>query len=285
MAPTDSEKDDHEVGQYFDGLDDNDFLALVVESEDANESGKRRLEDGADVGPPRKKPHQDDTEPTTPSKPTRREYLQLARRVLQERFGFEKFREEQERAIVNILSGKNTLVIFPSGAGKSLCYQIPAFAFPDIDAMDGSDDRRGGSGISIVVSPLTALMKDQVDALRKRGIKAECIDSTKTRQEQLLITQLMKDGQLRLLYCTPERLNNETFVSRVKDIPGGVRLVAVDEAHCVSEVRIHTYSWCANELRPRLLMVLYSGGTLSARITLKVRTSVMFFPSRTNLRL
>ena len=81
-------------------------------------------------------------------------------------------------------------------------------------------------------------MKDQVDALRKKGISAACLDSTKGREEYLAINQQMRTGTLRLLYCAPERLNNEGFVESIKHIRGGVRLLAVDEAHCISEVSV-----------------------------------------------
>lgn len=95
----------------------------------------------------------------------------------------------------------------------------------------------GDSGVTIVVSPLIALMKDQVDALRRRGVAAECIDSTKSWQQVQEMTADLHSGKLRLLYCAPERLNNEGFVESIKYVRGGVRLIAVDEAHCISEVR------------------------------------------------
>ncbi|KAB5517483.1 ATP-dependent DNA helicase recQ [Coniochaeta sp. 2T2.1] len=158
----------------------------------------------------------------------------LARGILAENFGYTTFRHEQEGAINAILNGDNALAIFPTGAGKSLCYQIPAIAFERLDLLDGSR-RPGEHGITIVVSPLIALMKDQVDALQKRGIAADCMDSTKTWPEQQAISAAMREGKLRLLYCAPERLNNEGFVETMKYVKGGVRLVAVDEAHCVSE--------------------------------------------------
>lgn len=79
-------------------------------------------------------------------------------------------------------------------------------------------------------------MKDQVDALKKKGIAAECIDSTKTREELQEINASLREGKLRLLYCAPERLNNEGFVEMMKRVKGGVRLIGVDEAHCISEV-------------------------------------------------
>lgn len=91
------------------------------------------------------------------------------------------------------------------------------------------------SGITIVVSPLIALMKDQVDALKRKGIAAECMDSTKTWEEIQNINKDLREGKLRLLYCAPERLNNEGFVGMMKYVKGGVRLIGVDEAHCISE--------------------------------------------------
>lgn len=91
------------------------------------------------------------------------------------------------------------------------------------------------SGITVVVSPLIALMKDQVDALRRKGISAAVMDSTKTKEEYLHIVDSMRDGTLDILYCAPERLNNERFVASMAHVKGGVRLLAVDEAHCISE--------------------------------------------------
>lgn len=84
-------------------------------------------------------------------------------------------------------------------------------------------------------------MKDQVDALKRRGISAECIDSTKSWDELQTINQKLGRGELRLVYCAPERLNNERFVEQMKHVPGGVRFVAVDEAHCISEVIVHLH--------------------------------------------
>jgi superfamily II DNA helicase RecQ len=103
-----------------------------------------------------------------------------------------------------------------------------------LDHLEGSR-AAGEHGITIVVSPLIALMKDQVDALKKRKVPADCMDSTKTWAEQQLIHAAMRKGQLRILYCAPERLNNEGFVETMKAVRGGVRLLAVDEAHCISE--------------------------------------------------
>ncbi len=88
------------------------------------------------------------------------------------------------------------------------------------------------------MSPLLALIKDQVDTLQKRGIAADSIDSTKTYEQLQQIRFALRNGDLRILYCAPERLNNEGFIENMKNVPGGVRLVAVDEAHCISEVRV-----------------------------------------------
>ncbi|KAH8900418.1 ATP-dependent DNA helicase recQ [Thozetella sp. PMI_491] len=161
-------------------------------------------------------------------------HMTLARKLLHDTFGYDSFRHEQEMAIAAILRGENGLVIFPTGAGKSLCYQIPAIAFEELDAQLGSS-RKEGPGITIVVSPLIALMKDQTDSLKQRGIAAESSDSTKTWEQQQEVARQMQAGKLRLLYCAPERLNNEGFVQQMKHVPGGVRLIAVDEAHCISE--------------------------------------------------
>lgn len=108
-------------------------------------------------------------------------------------------------------------------------------------------ERKFGAGITIVVSPLIALMKDQTDVLKAKGIAAECSDSTKTYEENQKIHSDMHSGKLRLLYCSPEKLNNETFVASIKHVPGGIRLIAVDEAHCISE-------WGAS-FRPEYLKV------------------------------
>ncbi|ROT38924.1 ATP-dependent DNA helicase [Sodiomyces alkalinus F11] len=193
--------------QEFD--DDVDFTELINNSDDASAPNKR-----ARTSPELK--------------------MRLAAKVLEETFGYGFFRHEQRDAIRRILDGENTLVVFPTGAGKSLCYQIPAIVFEEMDRETGERDE-GDSGVTIVVSPLIALMKDQVDALRRRGVAAECIDSTKTWHQVQEITADLRCGKLRLLYCAPERLNNEGFVESIKYVRGGVRLLGVDEAHCISE--------------------------------------------------
>lgn len=161
--------------------------------------------------------------------------LEIANRVLKERFGIKGFRLKQEAAIGRLLDGGSSVVVFPTGGGKSLCYQVPAVCFRHVDQQQGIRQGPAESGITVVVSPLIALMKDQVDALKRRGVSAAVMDSTKTKEEHLQTVDSMRNGTLDLLYCAPERLNNEGFVSSMANVKGGVRLLAVDEAHCISE--------------------------------------------------
>jgi len=105
-----------------------------------------------------------------------------------------------------LLSGKSAAVVFPTGGGKSICFQIPALVFSEVDK-EQSIRGPGESGITLVVSPLIALMKDQVDALVRRGIKAATFDSTKTREEYLETCRMLNNGELKLLYCAPERVS------------------------------------------------------------------------------
>ncbi|KAH6691338.1 P-loop containing nucleoside triphosphate hydrolase protein [Plectosphaerella plurivora] len=211
-----------------DEYDSGDDLFDGVDAEELAQSSPvvKRARD--DFGTPEKSPKKAKTSPSDQSR------IELARRILNDKFGYPGFRHEQEGAIAKILQGDSSLVVFPTGAGKSLCYQIPAIAFPEMDEMTG-ERGPGDHGITLVVSPLIALMKDQVDALRRRGIEADCLDSTKTWAEMQLINSRLREGKLRLLYVAPERLNNEGFVGTIKHVRGGIRLVGVDEAHCISE--------------------------------------------------
>ncbi len=144
--------------------------------------------------------------------------LPATRAALAETFGYGEFRPGQEAVIGHLLAGRSAAAVFPTGGGKSLCYQIPALLLP---------------GLTLVVSPLIALMKDQIDQLTRRGVAAGRLDSTLTGDEVRALMEAVRQGALRLLYVAPERFNNERFreaISRVR-----VSLFAVDEAHCVSE--------------------------------------------------
>ena len=145
--------------------------------------------------------------------------LPAARRVLRDVFGFSEFRAGQAETIAATLEGRDVLAVMPTGAGKSLCYQVPALV-------------RSG-GITVVVSPLLALMKDQVDALRSAGVEAAAVNSTISRDEQGRVLHEAASGRLRLLYVAPERFGDGAFMAAMRSVP--VALLAVDEAHCISQ--------------------------------------------------
>ena len=136
---------------------------------------------------------------------------------LREHFGFDDFREGQREVIGAILAGKDAVVVMPTGSGKSLCYQLPAMML---------------GGATVVVSPLIALMKDQVDALRSRQLPATFINSSISPAEQRTRIDALRRGQFKLVYVAPERFRSSTFVAAIQSI--GVSLFAVDEAHCIS---------------------------------------------------
>lgn len=138
--------------------------------------------------------------------------------ALQQYFGFDSFRPGQREVIGHLLAGHSAAAVFPTGAGKSLCYQLPALMLP---------------GVTLVVSPLIALMKDQIDALASRGIAARQLDSTLDAQSYREVMSLVRGGELRMLYVAPERFNNERFREAIRTVP--ISLFAVDEAHCISE--------------------------------------------------
>lgn len=138
--------------------------------------------------------------------------------LLQQYFGHAAFRIGQKKAIDAILSGKDVLAVMPTGAGKSVCYQISALLLP---------------GVTIVVSPLISLMKDQVEALHQVGIPAAYVNSSITSEEFYTTMQGIQYGQYKLLYVAPERLMTESFLRVAQRIP--ISMVAVDEAHCVSQ--------------------------------------------------
>lgn len=138
--------------------------------------------------------------------------------VLQQYFGFGGFLDAQEEVVSQILSGKDGLVVMPTGGGKSLCYQLPALCL---------------EGVTLVVSPLIALMKDQVDALIDKGIPATMINSTLAPQEQWDRIRRMKQGEFKLVYIAPERFRADSFMDALSEVK--VALFAVDEAHCLSQ--------------------------------------------------
>lgn len=139
-------------------------------------------------------------------------------RNLKKYFGYDSFREGQEEIIREILAGRDVLGVLPTGGGKSICYQLPALM------MDG---------ISLVISPLISLMKDQVDALRENGIAATFINSSLSLEDYKKSLSEIRSGAVKLVYISPERLENEFFIDFLKDIR--VSFVAVDEAHCISQ--------------------------------------------------
>ena len=152
--------------------------------------------------------------------------------VLHRYFGFAAFRSPQEAIIRRALGGRHSLVIMPTGSGKSLCYQIPALL--PLEATDGRGADPGGRvPLTLVMSPLIALMKDQVDALRQRGIDATFINSSLSRDEREARYVGVAKGKHRLLYVTPERFRKPEFIDVIAR--RDVRLLAVDEAHCISE--------------------------------------------------
>ena len=137
--------------------------------------------------------------------------------ILNKYYGYNSFRKGQYEIISNILRGRDSFCILPTGAGKSICYQIPALMF---------------NGITIVISPLISLMKDQVDNLNSNGINARYINSTQKLEVSDEIIELCKKGEVKLLYIAPEKLENEFFKCKLRLL--NISQIAIDEAHCVS---------------------------------------------------
>lgn len=133
-------------------------------------------------------------------------------------FGHDAFRDGQEAVINGLLDGRSMLAVFPTGGGKSLCYQLPALHLEEL---------------TLVISPLIALMKDQVDALRSKGIAAARLDSTLSTEAYQAVMDQLRSGRLKLLYIAPERIASEAFRKQLKTL--NIELVAIDEAHCISE--------------------------------------------------
>ncbi|HEX6283949.1 MAG TPA: RecQ family ATP-dependent DNA helicase, partial [Pyrinomonadaceae bacterium] len=177
---------------------------------------------------------------------------------LREHFGFDNFREGQREVIEAVLAGKDAVVVMPTGSGKSLCYQLPAMIL---------------DGATVVVSPLIALMKDQVDALRARGLPATFVNSSIPEAEQRARIEALRRREHKLVYVAPERFRSSRFNSALQSIP--IALFAVDEAHCIS-------TW-GHDFRPdylRLKHVIRSLGNirtlaLTATATPYVRSDII----------
>src|SRR6185437_6385039 len=138
--------------------------------------------------------------------------------VLQKYFGYSAFRPLQKEIINDIVGGNDVFILMPTGAGKSICYQVPALVF---------------EGVTIVISPLISLMKDQVDGMRQNGIACSYLNSSLSRIEQDEIFDQLLANKIRLLYIAPERLMQQSFLEFLQKLP--VSFFAIDEAHCISE--------------------------------------------------
>ena len=137
--------------------------------------------------------------------------------ILERHFGYKRFRPQQKEIIEHVLAGRDAVVLMPTGGGKSLCYQVPALAL---------------DGLTVVISPLIALMKDQVQALQGNGIAAAFLNSSLSGEEERSITARIRSGEMKLLYISPERLFQQGFLEWLEELR--VRLFAIDEAHCIS---------------------------------------------------
>ena len=185
--------------------------------------------------------------------------MSKAKEVLEKYFGYREFREGQEMVIQSLLHGKDTVAIMPTGAGKSVAYQIPALLF---------------EGMTIVISPLISLMKDQVDSLKQIGIPVTFINSSISQKETYSRVEKMAQGKYKLVYIAPERLEAEGFAETLSSLP--ISFVAVDEAHCVSQwghdfrtsyLRINKF---LNELATRPLV-----GAFTATATTEVKKDIV----------
>src|SRR5258708_24589322 len=180
--------------------------------------------------------------------------LASAHALLHSVFGFNAFRPGQEEIVRAVLEGENVLAVMPTGSGKSLCYQLPAIARP---------------GLTVVISPLIALMRDQVRALSAAGVAAGSLNSNNEPEENTRVLGLLRRRELRLLYLAPERLARPDTVEMLAE--SNVMMMAIDEAHCVSQ-------W-GHDFRPEYLTL----GTLRARSADACRPW-RSLPRRTRLR-
>ncbi len=182
----------------------------------------------------------------------------IDKEILRRYFGYSEFRQLQQDIILDVLKGNNVLVLMPTGGGKSLCYQYPSLLF---------------KGLTIVVSPLISLMKNQVDNLRQNGIPAEYINSSLNYEEITKIRSALLQNRVRLLYIAPERLTIPSFLSFLKGLK--ISLFAIDEAHCISE-------W-GHDFRPEYRQLKIIGTSfpdvpiiaLTATATTKVREDII----------
>lgn len=144
--------------------------------------------------------------------------INKALEVLNKYYGYSSFRKGQEKIIEEILRGNDTVAIMPTGGGKSICYQVPALLL---------------EGVTLVISPLISLMKDQVDSIRELGVEAAYINSSLSNNDIVEILEKLERGQLKIVYIAPERLESNSFISLIRDI--NISQLAIDEAHCVSQ--------------------------------------------------
>ena len=146
--------------------------------------------------------------------------------ILQEVFGYDQFRGPQQAIMEHVVGGGDALVLMPTGGGKSLCYQIPAIA-----------RQQAGQGITVVISPLIALMHDQVGALHEAGVSAAFLNSTLSGEEASQVEKRLLRGDITMLYAAPERVTTPRFLAQLDSLyeRGQLALFAIDEAHCVSQ--------------------------------------------------
>lgn len=155
------------------------------------------------------------------------------REILQKYWHYDDFRPLQAEIIDSVLAGRDTLALMPTGGGKSLCFQVPTMVMCAENTQRCSVYGEEGQGLCLVITPLIALMKDQVENLYQRGIQAASVYTGMTREEQRIALNNCLFGPYHFLYVSPERLESEEFRSRLKDLP--ICLIAIDEAHCISQ--------------------------------------------------
>lgn len=155
------------------------------------------------------------------------------REILQKYWHYDDFRPLQAEIIDSVLAGRDTLALMPTGGGKSLCFQVPTMVMCAENTQRCSVYGEEGQGLCLVITPLIALMKDQVENLYQRGIQAAAVYTGMTREEQRIALDNCLFGPYHFLYVSPERLESEEFRSRLKDLP--ICLIAIDEAHCISQ--------------------------------------------------